>query len=130
MSVLSNQLRIRCTRCKRYYTLASLETTQPDPDSKLLHELAKRVTQNGLCPKCQKMHNYAAKQELSGHKTDYNQHVMTPGSQKLPGKPIRVTCENCGEGNHPLRNTCRKCNKPLSQRRLYDARGENIYEEK
>jgi len=127
MSALRNQARLRCTRCHRYYTLAALETAQPDPDSKLLHELTKRIAENGLCPNCQKIHNYAANQSLHGNKTDYNQRVITPGSQRLPGPPTRVICEHCGEGNNPLRNTCRKCKKPLPPRRLYDARGKVIY---
>jgi len=125
MSALKNQVRIKCSRCGRYFTLKSLQTTQPDPDSKLLNVLAKQIAKEGLCEVCQAKHNYAAKKKLEGEKTDYHQKILTTGIE-LPGGPDRVICEYCGEGNHPMRETCRRCKKELNPRRLYDARGKLI----
>ena len=128
MSVLKHQLRLKCSRCGRWYTLKNLETTQPDPDSDTLLALAKQIGENGMCENCMAKHTHEAKKALHGEASDYNQRILTLGLT-MPSGPTRVTCENCGEGNHPFRDTCRICKWPLNPRRLYDARGKIIYQE-
>jgi hypothetical protein len=127
MSAIKNAYILKCSRCGKNYVLKELETAQPDPDLFTLEALVKQIAERGLCPRCQKVHNYAAKKALQGEPTDYNQMIITPGSANLPGPPDRIICEHCGEGNNPFRNTCRRCKKPLNPRRLYDARGKQIY---
>lgn len=106
--------------------MAELETTQPDPDKTTLHTLVKQISEKGLCPDCQRIHNYHSERKNQGVKTDYHQALLTPGTT-MPGPPERIICEDCGTENNPLRDTCRKCKKPLSKIKIYDARGRLLY---
>lgn len=71
MSQMSNQAVLKCSQCGATVVLTHLETTQPDPDSKLLMELMRSLGKNALCPTCQARLNYNAEKERKGEQTDY-----------------------------------------------------------
>lgn len=71
MSQMSNTAVLRCSQCGRPMMLTGLNTTDSDPDSEKLFELMRMIAKNGMCPNCQRVHNYYAQQEQKGIKTDY-----------------------------------------------------------
>lgn len=62
MSTLTNQVIIKCKRCRRPVKVDALQTTNPDADLTQLHALLKMLEENALCPRCQAGLNFYARQ--------------------------------------------------------------------